>query len=64
MIPQKLQKLNILLILQDQKGTFFSLHYNGSNNFLFVSSTKIYQFKAKNSDIIPYSLCLGNICSQ
>ena len=24
-----------------------SLHYNGSNSFLFVSATKIYQFKAK-----------------
>ena len=28
---------------------FFSLHYNGSNNYLFVNSTKIYQFKVKHS---------------
>ena len=28
-----------------------SLHYNESNSFLFVSATKIYQCKAKNSEI-------------
>ena len=26
-----------------------SLHYNGSNSFLFAKSTKIYQFKTKDS---------------
>ena len=39
----------------------FSLHYNGSNSSLFVNATKIYQFKAKNSEIKKYLLCLGNI---
>ena len=34
-----------------------SLHYTGSNSFLFVNTTKIYQFKAKNSEIKPYPLC-------
>ena len=38
-----------------------SLHYNGSNSFLFVNATKIYQFKAKESKIKDYILCLGNI---
>ena len=28
-----------------------SLHYNGSNSFLFINATKIYQFKAKDSKI-------------
>ena len=28
-----------------------NLHYNGRNNFLFANATKIYQFKAKYSDI-------------
>ena len=37
------------------------LHYNGSNSFLFVNATKIYQFKAKDSEIKKYPLCLGNI---
>ena len=27
------------------------LHYNGSNSFLFDNATKIYQFKAKDSEI-------------
>ena len=38
-----------------------SLHYNGSNSFLFVDATKIYQFKAKYSEIKDYALCLDNI---
>ena len=38
-----------------------SLHYNGSYNFLFVDATKIYQFKAKYSEIKKYPLCLGNV---
>ena len=37
-----------------------SLHYNGSNSFLFVIVAKMYQFKAKGSEIKPYKLCLGN----
>ena len=28
---------------------------------LFVNATKIYQFKAKDSEIKDYALCLGNI---
>ena len=38
-----------------------SLHYNGTNSYLFVNSTEIIKFKAKYSDIIATSLCLGNI---
>ena len=38
-----------------------SLHYNGSNSFLFVNATKIYQFKAKDSEVEIYPLRLGNI---
>ena len=38
------------------------LHYNGSNSFVFVNpATKIYQFKAKDSEIKVYTLHLGNI---
>ena len=29
--------------------------------FLFVNPTKIYQFKAKGSEIKDYALCLGNV---
>ena len=33
-----------------------SLHFNGSNRFLFVNATEIYQFKAKDSEIKRTSL--------
>ena len=38
-----------------------SLHYNGDNSYLFVNGTKIHKFKAKDTEINPYKLCLGNI---
>ena len=48
--------------IQFGKRFLLSLHYNGSNSFLFVNATtKIYQFKEKDSEIKDYSLCLGNI---
>ena len=46
---------------QSGKRFVLSLHYHGSNSFLFVNATKVYQFKAKNSEIKDYALCLGNI---
>ena len=46
---------------QPNKRFVLSLHYNGSNSFLFFNVTKIYQFKAKDSEINDYALCLGNI---
>ena len=46
---------------QPNKRFVLSLHYNGSNSFLFVNATKVYQFKAKNSEIKDYALCLGNV---
>ena len=38
-----------------------SLHYNGTNIYLFVNDTEIYKFKAKDSEIVAAPLCLGNI---
>ena len=38
-----------------------SLHFNGANSYLFVNGTEIIKFKAKYSEILAYSLCLGNI---
>ena len=29
-----------------------SLHYNGSNSYLFVNGTEIHKFKTKDSEII------------
>ena len=36
------------------------LHYNRSNRFLSVNATKVYQSKAKSSEIKDYALWLGN----
>ena len=38
-----------------------SLHYNGSNSYLFVNGTEIHKFKTKDSEIIAAPICLGNI---
>ena len=38
-----------------------SLHYNGDNSYLFVNGTEICKFKAKDSEIVSYPLCSGNI---
>ena len=41
-----------------------SLHYNGKIFYLFVNGTKIYNFKAKDSEIVPRPLCLRNISND
>ena len=38
-----------------------SLHYNGANSYLFVNGTEIHEFTAKDSEIVPNNLCLGNV---
>ena len=47
--PFKFTKPGIKFVLR--------LHYNGSNSFVFVNNVKTYQFKAKDLEIKPYSLC-------
>ena len=36
---------------QLRKRFALSVRYNGSNSFLFINNTKIYQFKAKDSTL-------------
>ena len=38
-----------------------SLHCSGANSYLFVNGTKIYKFKAKDSEIVATPLCFVNI---
>ena len=53
---------DIQLIFQDHtKKSCLSLHCNASNSFLFVNATKVYLFKANDSEIKKYSLYLGNV---
>ena len=37
------------------------MHYSGANSYLFVNGAEIIKFKAKDLEINPYELCLGNI---
>ena len=39
----------------------FSLHYNGTNSYLFVNGTEIYKFKAKDFEVVVDQISLGNI---
>ena len=43
----------------DNKIFCLSLHYNGDNSYLFVTSKEVTKFKAKNSELIKYLMCLG-----
>ena len=38
-----------------------SLHYNSDSSYLFVNGKHIINFKAKDSEIVPHPLCLGNV---
>ena len=46
---------------QPRKRFVSPIHYNGTNNFLFVNVTKIYKLKAKDSEMKSYELRLDNI---
>ena len=45
----------------DNKTFCLSSRYNGDNSYLFVNGKEINTFKTKDSKIVPYPLCLGNI---
>ena len=55
---EKLYKINIT---KKKKKFCLSLHFNGTNSYLFVNGTEIHKFKAKDSEIVTSPLCLGNI---
>ena len=38
-----------------------SLHYNGDNSYLFVNGKEFINFKAKDSEVLSYPVCLGKI---
>ena len=45
---------NSIKFSKSNRQSCLSLHCNGSNSFLFVNVEKIYQFKAKDSEIRKY----------
>ena len=60
-IDNKNKDILILGFTQSGKRFVLRLRYNGSNSFLFVNATKIYQFKANDSEINDYALYLDHI---
>ena len=48
----------------NRKKFCLSLHYNGSNSYLFVNGTEIVKLKAKDCKIKALALCLGNISKE
>ena len=38
-----------------------SLHYNGDSSYLFVNGKEIHKYKAKDSEIVSYPLCVGDL---
>ena len=55
------EKMYSVNFADHRKKCCLSVHYNGANSYLFVNSTEIIKFKAKDSNIIATPLCLGNI---
>ena len=55
------EKMYSINVIKKNTKFCFSLHFNGANSYLFVNGTEIIKFKAKDSEIHAYSLCLGNI---
>ena len=55
------EKLYPINFTKENTKFCLSLHNNGANSYLFVNGTEIIKFKAKDSEISAYPLCLGNI---
>ena len=55
------EKLYSINFTEENTKFSLSLHYNGANSYLLVNGSEIIKFKAKDSEISTYSLCLGNI---
>ena len=55
------EKLYSINFTKENTNFCLSLHYNEASSYLFVNSTEIIKFKAKDTEIVAYPLCLGNI---
>ena len=55
------EKMYSINFTESNKNLCLSLHYHEAKSYLFVNGKEIHKFKAKDSDIVATSLCLGNI---
>ena len=51
-------------VQHNQEKIVLRLHYNGSNSFLYNNAVKLYQFKAKDSEIKSHPLSFGHISTH
>ena len=61
---QTAEKLYSINFTKNNTKICLSLHYNEANSYLFLNGTGIYEFKVKDSEIVAYPLCLGNISKE
>ena len=54
------EKMYTINFTEFRKRFCLSLHYNGTNSYLFVNGVEIHKFKAKDFEIVAAPLCLGN----
>ena len=55
------RKMYSIKFTERRKTFCLSLHYNGTNSYLFVNGAQIIKFKGKDSETVVIPLCLGNI---
>ena len=49
------------ILLKKNLKKCLSVHYNGTNSYLFVNGAEIHKCTAKDSKIVASLLCLGDI---
>ena len=54
------EKMYSINFKEHNKKLWLNFYYNGANSYLFVNSKEIFNFKAKNSEIVATPLWLGN----
>ena len=55
------EKLHSINLTKQNTKFYLRLHYNRANSYFFVNDTEIIKFKAKDSEIAAYPLCLESI---
>ena len=59
--PIYAEKMYSRNFIVDNKIFCLILHYNENNSYLFVNGKEVAKFKAKNSELIKYPMCLGGL---
>ena len=55
------EELYSINVTKNNMILFLSLHCSGETSYLFVNGTETIKFKAKDSEVVAYPLCLGSI---